>query len=122
MAVPWGDYANSLGWLGPMLMGIGSITTAALGWITGKRSRRAEELRESKTEIMEAQQRTLQVRRENADEIQATTERFQTLIDGYERRIADLTHEVDQLRAEVIRLRDVIDSYFQRAAPPSTGK
>jgi type II secretory pathway pseudopilin PulG len=118
MTVPWGDYASSLGWLGPLLVGIGSIASAAVGWAAGKRSRRAEELLESKAQTSEADQRTAQARQDSAAEIEATTKRFEALIDGYENRIADLTHEVDLLRAEVIRLREVIDTYFQH---PVTG-
>ena len=35
--------------------------------------------------------------------------RLRTLIDGYEKRIDDLTHEVATLRAEVISLRHALD-------------
>ncbi len=112
-------YGVDLTWLGTMLIGIGSVTSAIVGWWAGKRSHRAEELREARAQTMEADQRTAQSRQENATEIQATTERFQTLIDGYERRIADLTHEVDQLRAEVIRLRDTIDMYLRPSTVPA---
>jgi hypothetical protein len=41
--------------------------------------------------------------------------RLRTLIDGYEKRIDDLTHEVSTLRAEVIALRHALDDGRHRA-------
>ena len=113
-----GHYGVDLTWLGTMLIGIGSVTSAIVGWWAGRRSHRTQELAEAKAQTTEADLRTAQSRQDNAAEIEATTSRFQTLIDGYERRIADLTHEVDQLRAEVIRLRDIIDMYLRPPAAP----
>ena len=40
---------------------------------------------------------------------EALTQKLQTLIDGYEKRIADLTAEVHSLRDEVKALRKALD-------------
>ena len=46
----------------------------------------------------------------SAAEIDAITKRFEALIDGYERRVLDLTNEVHALRGEVVALRKALDA------------
>lgn len=45
----------------------------------------------------------------NVATLEATNQRFQTLMDGYEQRIGDLTAEVHALREEVKSLRKALD-------------
>jgi len=112
MTIQWGDYANNLGWFGPLLMGIGSVTSVIVGWLAGRRDWKDHILEASEKRVMLSEERGVRDRAENADEIDSLTKRFETLIDGYERRIEDLTHEVDLLRTEVVRLRQFIDEHF----------
>ena len=118
MAIQWGDYANNLGWFGPLLMGIGSVTSVIVGWLAGRRDRRDHILEASEKRAMLSEERGVRDRAENSDEIDSLTKRFETLIDGYERRIEDLTHEVDLLRNEVVRLRQFIDGFILRLTTP----
>lgn len=45
------------------------------------------------------------------------TQRLKALIDGYDRRIADLTDEVHRLRDEVKELRKALDQRSRSAVP-----
>lgn len=46
----------------------------------------------------------------DAIQLDAITRHFEALIDGYEKRINDLTSEVHQLRDEVKKLRQALDA------------
>lgn len=46
----------------------------------------------------------------DAIQLDAITRHFEALIDGYEKRINDLTNEVHQLRDEVKKLRQALDA------------
>ena len=93
-------------------MGIGSLASAAAGWLVGWHTRRRDYLAASERRTEISEQRGRDDRRENANEIDAITKRFAALISGYEKRVVDLTNEVHEMRAEVIRLRAFIDQHF----------
>src|SRR5574337_2025573 len=42
-----------------------------------------------------------------------------TLIDGYEKRVSDLTDEIHNLRAEIISLRQALDAKTRETAAPA---
>lgn len=77
----------------------GAIITApggaALGWYLGRRKAEAEAGKiENEGE---------------AAKLDAITRHMEKLIDGYERRIEDLTREVTSLRTEIVELRQALD-------------
>lgn len=74
---------------------IGPAATGVVGYVLGKRRDNAEAAK-IETEA-------------DAVALNSITSSFQTLIDGYERRIEDLTHEVSALREEVKDLRRALD-------------
>lgn len=79
---------------------------AALGWYLGRRRAEAES---SKLE-----------NEGDASKLDAITRHMTALIDGYEKRIDDLTREVTALRAEIVELRNALDAQLRgQTIPPS---
>lgn len=69
--------------------------SAAIGWYLGRRKADAEAGKiENEGE---------------AAKLDAITRHMEKLIDGYERRIEDLTKEVTSLRTEIVELRQALD-------------
>lgn len=95
MSVPISDWWQ----IGASAFG-GSTVTAIVNW---RRARAKARTLSSKTEAEAT--RTLS---------EIIEEKLKTLIDGYEKRIADLTREVDTLRAEVIDLRKALDNNYDK--------
>lgn len=46
---------------------------------------------------------------ENADQTNAMTAQFRAIMEGYQSRVTDLSHEVSVLRSEVVSLRKTLD-------------
>ena len=75
---------------------------AVIGWYLGRRKTDAEAAKiESEGD---------------ATHLDAITRHMEKLIDGYERRIEDLTLEINNLRGEIVALRQALD---QRPRPPA---
>jgi hypothetical protein len=89
-------------WTGSLLSGIGALLGALATWAALRMTRK----KDAKEEVV-AQEKLKIV--ERAQEIDAITKRFDTLMDGYENRIKDLTQEVQDLRKEVAALRKALD-------------
>jgi hypothetical protein len=107
-----GAASSVIGWSSPFLISIGGILGAAASWFTGWHMMRHDN---QKTAIEEQDRVAIKHRQERLDDaaiIDALTRRFQTLIEGYEKRIADLTAEVKLLRTEVINLHARLDSVY----------
>jgi hypothetical protein len=84
----------------------GPIVGGLFGWFAARSSRSSAEAKEAKAERASDQKERL------ANEVaiaESTNKRFQTLMDGYEQRIGDLTNEVHGLREEVKSLRKALD-------------
>lgn len=73
----------------------GSAAGGVVGYVVGKRRLDAEA---------------------DAVSLDAITRHFTALIDGYERRINDLTAEINKLRDEVVSLRLALDAALTREA------
>lgn len=78
-----------------LLPALGTAATGVVGYIAGRRRDMAE------AHKIDAEADTMA--------IDSVTASFRTLIDGYERRIEDLTAEVTSLRVEVKALRQALD-------------
>jgi hypothetical protein len=103
-SLPPDSWATQIfGYLGSALYGAALFVSALGGFFFAG-------LRERKTT-----RTTRQI--ESAAEIDAITKRFQTLIDGYEQRVKDLTSEVKLLREEVVALRKALDA--RRTSTPA---
>lgn len=82
---------------------IGPAATGLVGYLAG-RGRNAAEINKMDAEA-------------DKTALDSITSSFQTLIDGYEKRIEDLTAEVGALREEIKELRKALD---KRPLSPST--
>lgn len=79
---------------------IGAAATGIVGYVFGRRKDRAEANKiDAEADVIA---------------LDSVTASFKALIDGYERRIEDLTAEVTELRVEVKALRQALD---QRPRP-----
>ena len=58
--------------------------------------------------LREEQEQRL-IHTENADQTNAMTAQFRAIMEGYQSRVTDLSHEVGILRLEVISLRKTLD-------------
>lgn len=78
-----------------LLPALGTAATGVVGYLAGRRKDVAEANKiEAEADVMA---------------IDSVTASFKALIDGYERRIEDLTAEVTSLRDEVKKLRQALD-------------
>ncbi|TDX63982.1 hypothetical protein EDE12_106127 [Methylosinus sp. sav-2] len=95
-------------WLLPLASG--ATPAAIFGWLAGRKKAEAETAKVA----ADATKATAEASKAEAeaDAVYAgiLNERFKALIDGYEKRIADLTAEVHGLRDEVKALRQALDS------------
>lgn len=98
---------------GALLSGIGALVGALGAWVTIRYTKRSS----ADARVVKQARDEREKIAVKAAEIDAITRRFETLIDGYENRITDLTAEVTALRKEVADLRKALD---RRPFHPST--
>ena len=89
------------------------ILTTGVGYYTGRMRVLAQEAlaheQREKNRAAARKDEQLQLRQENAAQLEAQNRRMELLNDGYENRIKDLTEEVHGLREEVKSLRQALD-------------
>lgn len=92
-----------VGWLAGWGASVGvPIITAFFGyWTAHRRAKVDKEISDSKVSVDQAQAEVAQ--------LDGINRRIEVLMNGYEKRIADLTSEVHHLRDEVTRLRTELE-------------
>jgi len=112
-----------------VFIAFGTIIGAVVGWAAAKARLNFDTAQIHKEESEKRLISMAEIRKEqeavNIAQIKMITDRFQILIDGYEKRVDDLTQEVRGLRDEVHRLRFFIDERMlgvphASAAPPQS--
>lgn len=125
MADPVESVLTTSQWMSVVSGVVGPFLGGIFGYMIARRNSRTQEkiaydqmlAEERHTHAVEIEQH----RKERQDDARARieahsaqtdglTERFKTLMDGYESRITDLTREVASLRDQVQKLRSVLDA------------